>query len=155
MKMTLRAILLAFSLLFLAGSAAAQSANGNHRSDKNRLTREQLAEVQAKHIAGELALDDDKAERFVSTFCNFQKELWALGPRINTAANRRPKRGGAADSEQAIKQRFERSRQILSLREKYYAEYSKFLTQQQIERAYEIERQMMNRLAKRKNGRQR
>lgn len=56
-----------------------------------------------------------------------------------------------AESEQAIKARFEHSRKILDIRQKYYEEYSKFLTQKQIKRVYELERRMMGRLAKR-NG---
>lgn len=51
-------------------------------------------------------------------------------------------------AEQAIKERFERSQQLLDLREKYYEEYSKILTQKQIQRVYELERQAMNRLEK-------
>ena len=41
----------------------------------------------------------------------------------------------------------ERSEKLLQIRQKYYAEYSKFLTQNQIKRVYVLERQMMKRLA--------
>ena len=50
-------------------------------------------------------------------------------------------------SEEDMKQRFERSQKILDLRKKYYDIYSTFLTQKQISRVYEIERDMMRRLA--------
>lgn len=53
-----------------------------------------------------------------------------------------------AEAEQANKARMEQSQKILALREKYYVEYSKFLTQRQIERAYELEQQVMRRLAR-------
>lgn len=46
-----------------------------------------------------------------------------------------------------MKQRFDRSQKILDLRKKYYAIYSTFLTQKQISRVYEIERDMMRRLS--------
>ena len=52
------------------------------------------------------------------------------------------------EAEQAIKDRFERSRAVLDLREKYYEEYSKFLAQKQILRVYELEHQFMDRLHK-------
>ena len=52
-----------------------------------------------------------------------------------------------AQTEQEIKQRFEMSEKILNIRQKYYKKYSQFLTQQQIQRVYEIERQMMKRFA--------
>ena len=41
------------------------------------------------------------------------------------------------------------SEKILNIRQKYYKKYSQFLTQQQIQRVYEIERQMMKRFAQR------
>ena len=44
--------------------------------------------------------------------------------------------------------RFDRSKKILGLREKYYKIYSQFLSPQQIRRVYTLERQMMNRLAR-------
>ena len=52
-----------------------------------------------------------------------------------------------AQTEQEIKHRFEMSEKILDIRQKYYKKYSQFLTQQQIQRIYELERQMMKRFA--------
>ena len=54
-------------------------------------------------------------------------------------------------SEARIKQRFERSEKILGIRQKYYKEYSKFLTQDQIEQVYKQERLTRRHLAKRMN----
>ena len=50
---------------------------------------------------------------------------------------------------QMLKARFAHSRKILDLRQMYYGIYSEFLTQKQIQRVYELERQMMGRLSKR------
>ena len=52
-----------------------------------------------------------------------------------------------AQTEQEIMQRFEMSEKILNIRKKYYKKYSQFLTQQQIQRVYKLERQMMKRFA--------
>ena len=62
-----------------------------------------------------------------------------------------PYKQGMSEQEngERIKQRFAMSEKILNIRQKYYKEYSKFLTQTQIEKVYEQERKMMNRLAKR------
>lgn len=49
---------------------------------------------------------------------------------------------------QAIKDRFAHSQKILDIREKYYSIYSEFLTQSQIQRVYDLERQMMKRLSR-------
>ena len=107
---------------------------------KQRMSREQLAEVQARHIAKQLAFSDDVTAKFVSVFCQQQQEIWALAPRLGRMAT-------ATDEEQ-IQQRFDRSEKILAIRKKYYKEYSQFLTQAQIKRVYEIERQTMKRFAK-------
>ena len=50
-------------------------------------------------------------------------------------------------SEKDMEQRFERSQKILDLRKKYFGIYSTFLSQKQISRVYEIEREMMHRLS--------
>ena len=104
MKGFIKLFLLTISLGLFCGTVSAQS-------NKQRLTREQLAEVQAKHIAEEMAMDEE--------------------------------------TEQVLKARFAHSQKILDLRQKYYGIYSEFLTQQQIRRVYELERQIMERLSKR------
>lgn len=113
---------------------------------QQQVSREQLAEIEAKHIAHDLAFSDAVSGKFVATYCNYKKDIWALGPRL------RPNRRGRAseqDNEERIKQRFAMSEKILNIRQKYYKEYSKFLTQTQIEKVYEQERMLMKRHAKR------
>ena len=115
------------------------------KSKKQRMSREQLSEVQAKRIAHELALDDATTQKLVKTFTDYQKEVWALGPRIKKG---KKESMTDAEAEQAIKARMKRSQKILNLREKYYKEYSKFLTPKQIQRVYDLEEKGMKRLAK-------
>ena len=138
MKNIIRLLLLVVSLTAFSGTVSAQS-------NKQRLTREQLAEVQAKHIAKEMAMDKATSQRFIKTFCQFQRDIWALGPRPKQSHSQ------MTDEEtgQALKARFAHSRKILDLRQKYYTIYSEFLTQKQIQRVYELERQMMEHLSKR------
>lgn len=118
-------------------------------SEKPRMSREELAEKQALYIAHEIALDDASTTKFVAAYCAYQKEVWALGPRVK---ENKDTEMTEAEAEQLIQARFERSQKILTIREKYYKEYSKFLTAKQIERVYEIERQLMYRLSKSKKG---
>ena len=115
---------------------------GTAQDKQQRMNREQLAEKQAKYIASQLSFDETITQRFVETFCAYQQEVWALGPKDQAEPT------NDEEAEQAIKGRFERSQQILTLREKYYEEYSKFLTQSQIQQVYKLERQAMSRLAK-------
>lgn len=145
MKHIIRTLVIAITMTASCATAFAQKSPSRHPDRKQRISREQLAEVQAKHIAGELAFSDAVTERFVKTYCDCQKEIWALGPR------QRPYKQGMSEQEngERIKQRFAMSEKILNIRQKYYKEYSKFLTQTQIEKVYEQERKMMNRLAKR------
>jgi len=125
-------------------SGVATSAQQNNRQ---RLSREQLAEKQAQRIAEEVAMDDATAKRFIETYCRCQKEIWAA-PK---PSKRNDKGAGVKTDEQTekeIKARFERSQKILDIRQKYYAEYSKFLTQKQIQSVYDAEKRMMNKLGK-------
>lgn len=127
---------------------AMMASNANlyaQKVEQQRITREQLAETQAQFIANEMAMDDETTRQFVETFCQFQKEIWALGPR--------PKREKShlsdKEAEQAMNERFAHRQKILDLRKKYYLKYSKFLTPTQIEKVYVLERRMMNRLFQR------
>lgn len=138
MKSIIRLLFLVVALTTFCGTVSAQA-------DKQRLTREQLAEVQAKHIAKEMAMDDETSHRFIDIFCQFQQEIWSIGPRP-----KQPHRQMTdEETEQILKARFAHSQKILDLRKKYYSIYSEFLTQKQIRRVYELERQMMERLSKR------
>ena len=149
MKRIIRMLFLAVVMAALCGTANAQ------KSEKQRMSREQLAEVQARHIARQLAFDDKTTAKFVDTYTRCQKEIWTLAPR------NKDRRGTAktdAETEKAMKERFERSQKLLDIRKKYYEEYDKFLTPKQIQRVYAIEKNMMNRLGKRagrRNGRAR
>ena len=140
MKKILGMLMMVMMMMAVSVSSYAQAPN-----QKQRLSREQLAEKQAQHISHDLGLDEKTSSKFIGTYTQCQKEIWTLGPRP------RFKKGEAASdaqTEQVIKQRFEMSEKILDIRQKYYKKYSQFLTQQQIQRVYEIERQMMKRFAK-------
>ena len=106
--------------------------------------REKLAEAQARYIANALALSDDAAARYIKTYCEYQKEMWSVGPRVKQKARQDRTE---AEVKQAIKNRFDQSEKIISIRKKYNEEYSEFMTQKQIERAYELEKTAVKRLA--------
>ena len=135
MKQIVKSMMVALMMIATCTVAFAQP-----QGKKQRMSREQLAEVQAHHIAEQLAFSDDVTAKFVSVFCQQQQEIWALAPRLV--------RKSATTDEEQIQQRFDRSEKILAIRKKYYKVYSQFLTQAQIKRVYEIERQTMKRFAK-------
>lgn len=43
---------------------------------QQQVSREQLAEIEAKHIAHELAFSDAVSGKFVATYCNYKKDIW-------------------------------------------------------------------------------
>lgn len=141
MKNLIRIMLLVTAIFAFTCTASAQ-----HRRSGERISREQLAKKQAKHIAEELALTSEVSEKFIATYLKCQQEVWALGPRQG-----RPDKGTLSESQtdSVIQTRFDHSQKLLNIRKKYYAEYSKFLTAKQIERVYEMEHQMMKRLSQR------
>ena len=152
-KLVLRLIMVMCMMTVSSTLVNAQIAKpGFQKTERQRMTCEQLAQTQARHICNELALDEEKSTKFCNEYCNYMKELWAIGPKVG-----KKQRTDMTDAqaETQNKQDFERSQKILDLRQKYYKRYSTFLTQRQIQRVYEIEKQMRYRLAakKRMNGR--
>ena len=88
----------------------------------------------ARHIAKKLAFTDAQTQKFVDAYSRQQKEIWALGE------NKHP---------QNVQERFDRSEKILSIRKKYYKEYATFLSQEQVNRVYELEQRQMKQMLQR------
>ena len=78
MKRVYSIFLCAIIMAVCSINVQAQEKQGNHQ----RISRQQLAEAQAKYISHELALDETTSQKFIATFCDYQMEVWALGPRI-------------------------------------------------------------------------
>lgn len=128
MKQLLQIILIAIVVM---ANGMATMAQANSRL---RLSREELAVKQAQYIARELAFDKSTTDKYVKTYYQYQHEVWALGSRKGLTT----------------KQRLERSQQILDLRKKYNTIYSGFLTEQQLDKAYKIEKKLLDRIGKNK-----
>ena len=129
MKQLLQTIIIAIVVMASGMSARPQA------KSSQRLSREELAVKQAQYIARELAFDKSNTDKYVETFCQYRNEVWALGPRKNLTTE----------------QRLERSQQILDLRKKYNKIYRGFLTEQQLDRAYKLEKRLLNRMGKNKS----
>lgn len=131
MKQLFRVIFIAIMIVASGTAAMAQDNSGQ------RLSREELATKQAQYIARELALDEPTTNKYVETYCQYQREIWGLGSRKGLTTE----------------QRFDRSQKILDLRKKYYHIYSGFLTEQQIDKAYKLEKKLLDRMGKNKGKR--
>lgn len=130
MKHLMKIVLVAILSIASTTMAMAQKQDGN----KKRLSREQLAEKMARHIAKKLAFTDAQTQKFVDAYSRQQKEIWALGE------NKHP---------QNVQERLDRSEKILSIRKKYYKEYATFLSQEQVNRVYELEQRQMKQMLQR------
>ena len=152
MKKVFRILLTTVMMVAFSTAVSAQDNNAaQQHSKKQRMSREQMAEMQAKHISRQLALDDATSQKFVETFSAYQKEVWALRPQ-GKGKHQKKSEMTDAEVEKSIKDQFDHSQKILTLRQDYYKKYSKFLTPKQIQRVYELEKQSMNRLSKRGKG---
>ena len=140
MRIPMRLTLLA--LLFLMSSVlyAQQS-----QRKSSLPSRQGLSQVQAAYIAKQLGFDEATTRRFVELYAKQQQEIWALSPRDKATKGARTD----AEAERAIKDYFERSEQLLSIRKKYYQEFRNFLTPQQIERIYKLDRSTIEGLRQR------
>lgn len=118
-----------FMVMGTCMSANAQQTN-NNQNVRQRMSREQLAEVQANHIAKAIGLDEALTKKYVATYCDYQKELWNIGPRLKRNSN--------------MEERFDRSRKIIDIREKYYHKYKEFLTDEQVQKAFNEESRVMH-----------
>ena len=130
MKHLMKIVLVAILSIASSTMAMAQKQDG----DKKRLSREQLAEKMARNIAKKLAFTDEQTQKFVDAYSRQQKEIWALGE------NKHP---------QNVQERLDRSEKILSIRKKYYKEYATFLSQEQVNRVYELEQRQMKQMLQR------
>ena len=151
MKKVFSILLTAIMMMAFSTAVSAQENNGQQPSKKQRMSREQMAEMQAKHIARQLALDDATSQKFIETFSAYQKEVWTLRPQGKQHGKKKSEMTDA-EVEKSIKDQFDHSQKILTLRQEYYKKYSKFLTPKQIQRVYELEKLSMNRLSKRGRG---
>ena len=112
--------------------------------------RQQMAETQARHIARQVPLNDKKTARFIPVYCRKQQEIWALAPQRR---RQRQQCNGNDEAQADIEARFSRSEKVLAIRKKYYKEYRRFLTPKEIERVYELEKQLMQHMRQRQGGR--
>ncbi|WP_141210151.1 hypothetical protein [Prevotella sp. P3-122] len=144
MKRIIRIMALAMFMVCMSMGANAQN---KQKKDGSRMSVEQLTELRAKRIAQALALDDATAQKFTTTFCACQKELYAANKAMKENKGKKRSEMTDAEIETIQKDRFKQSRKLLDLREKYYGEYRKFLSARQVQRVYELEKQDFKKFA--------
>lgn len=142
--------MVAFLLMGSQVALVAQE-NGN-KERKQRPTPEQVAQMQTNQMVKALMLDDATAAKFTPIYQNYLKEvrecrMMNRRPRMkrdeaSKQEGQKPQRPAMTDEEIAkmLKGQFEQSRKMLDIREKYYNELSNILSQKQIMKIYQQER---------------
>ena len=137
-----------FRYLIMLTIALTVAFNATAGDNQQKMSREKFAEVQAMQYAKELSLTDEQTDLFVKTYCDCQKELWSYGPRKNEAEKRNSDKRELTEDEarRELTNRFAHWRKFNDVQEKYYKKYSKFMSQVEIFRFYELERKQMDKM---------
>ena len=145
----------------LIGSQLSLSAqNKDNQEKKQRPTPEQMMQMQTNQMVKALMLDDATAAKFTPIYQKYVKELRECRmmnnkPRVKkdttqgAEVNKTPKPAMTdADIAKMLKGQFAQSRKMLDIREKYYNEFSKILSQKQILKLYQQEKSNANKFKK-------
>ena len=145
----------------LIGSQLSLSAqNKDNQEKKQRPTPEQMMQMQTNQMVTALMLDDATAAKFAPIYQKYVKELRECRmmnnkPRVkkdttqSAEVNKTPKPAMTdADIAKMLKGQFAQSRKMLDIREKYYNEFSKILSQKQILKLYQQEKSNANKFKK-------
>ena len=132
---------------------SAQNEQGKERKhSRKRLTMEQIADMQANKIIGDLGLDDKTAAKFTDVYKKYMKELDDVRREFfrefkknsgmekgkdGDKVNRRMQPPTDAEVGKMMRFRFKQSRKMIDIREKYYDEFRKFLSPKQVQKVYD------------------
>ncbi len=147
-------------VVLLMGSQMTLSAqNADNKERKQRPTQQQMMKMQVDQMVRALMLDDATTIKFTPVYEKYLKELRECRmmnrkPRTEKAkatdANAKKERPSMTDDEIAtmLRNQFTQSRKMLDVREKYYNEFSKILSQKQILKIYQQEKMNANKFKK-------
>ena len=117
---------------------------GKRPQGHRRMTLEQMTDMQANKIIGELGLDDKTAAKFTDVYKKYMKELDDLRkknmpkkPDMKPEDGKVPAMPTDAEVDKMMRNRFKQSRETLDIREKYYDEFRKFLSPKQVQKVYD------------------
>ena len=147
MKMKTKYVLM-MVVAVLMGTQVMNAQNKDEQGRKRghkRMTMEQMAEMQANKIVGDLGLDDKTSAKFMEVYKKYMTEMNDLRKEYMP---KRPEPGKApamptdAEVDKMMRDKFNMGRKMLDIREKYYDEFRKFLSPKQVQKVYD--KGMMN-----------
>ena len=145
--------------LFLGSQMTLSAQNKENKERKQHPTPEQMMQMQTNQMVRALMLDDATAAKFTPIYEKYLKELRecrmmnfkprarkdaAQGTEANTAKETPKPVMTDAEIAKMLKDQFAQSRKMLDIREKYYNEFSKILSQ----KLYQQEKSNMNKFRK-------
>ena len=149
--------------LFLGSQMTLSAQNKENKERKQHPTPEQMMQMQTNQMVRALMLDDATAAKFTPIYEKYLKELRecrmmnfkprakkdaAQGAEANAAKETPKPVMTDAEIAKMLKDQFAQSRKMLDIREKYYNEFSKILSQKQIMKIYQQEKSNMNKFRK-------
>lgn len=148
MKMKTKYLILTV-MTVLMGTQVMDAQNAPEKRSRKRMTMEQMAEMQAGKLVGDMGLDDKTAAKFTDMYKKYMKELNDVRKESSEDFKRRmaeqkkdgqkPKMQPLTDAEvdKMMRDRFKQSRKMLDIREKYYDEFRKFLSSKQVQKVFD------------------
>ena len=143
-------IYVVLAVLFMGSQMTLSAQEKDNKEKKQRPTPEQMMQMQTNQMVKALMLDDATAAKFTPIYEKYLKELrdcrmmnreprvkkeTAQGTEAKTAKGTPRPVMTDAEIAKMLKGQFAQSRKMLDIREKYYNEFSKILSQQQKTRA--------------------
>lgn len=144
-----KASLIVCSLMLTFSLAIAQPQR-QHKKDGQQPNKEQMLKKKCKEIIKALSLDNSQAELFTQTYTNYSNEAREIKKKYKKTMtqkgeNNQMKALTDEEVEQNILNSFKEDKELLALKEKYYTQYRKFLSPQEIQKLYMVEKRGNNR----------
>lgn len=144
-----KASLIVCSLMLTFSLTIAQPQR-TYKKEKQKPDKEQIINKKCKEIIKALSLDNSQAELLTKTYTSFYNESFEIKKNYKKI---RPQKGENGEMkpltdeevEQNILNSFKEDKELLALKEKYYIKYRKFLSPQEIQKLYMVEKRGNNR----------
>jgi len=118
-----------------------QNVQKKQKETRQRLSPEQMQQMRIKHLINDLALDDATAAKFTEIYKDYSKEMGNIRKSYHAKGDKK-KELTDAEIDAQTKTRFQQSRKIIDVREKYYERFRKVLTARQTKKIFDMEQRM-------------
>lgn len=114
------------------------------RLAKQRLSAEQMVQMQSTRLANELMLDDANAAKFKDIYQSYQKDIQAVRQKFHPKKQEQSERPQTKERkemtdqevEERILNQMKEQKEMLNVKENYYAKFRKVLSPKQIQKVY-------------------